>query len=114
MTEANLEAFNNIVQQVARILFEHVGRAVPKEGWKCAHYHDTGNFSKLRIEMKDGTVKGIHSPTEGEFFDLMDQLWDIRSQFPDKWLALKLTILSNGKCDLHLSYDKHDPDFFRS
>lgn len=108
-----LEAFNDALEKVAKALSEAVKTAVPNATWKCARFHDTGNFSKLRIEMRDGTVVGIDPPAAGEFLDPLDRLWDMRSRFPDKWEMLELTIHPNGQCDLQLKYE-FDKDFFKS
>jgi hypothetical protein len=63
--------------------------------------------------MKDGTVAGLYTPDTAEYLEPSFELWDLRSEFPDPWKMLVLTIYPDGKSELEFKYE-YDPGFFES
>jgi hypothetical protein len=112
MSNSISQRFDLIVAKMAGLLFSYVENSVTRLEWKQAVYYARG-FTKLRVTMLDGTVKGIHSPT-GRFLDLADEVWDMKPEFPKQWHGFKLAVFPDGKFRIELVYDEDDPTFFVS
>ena len=83
------------------------------KAWKAAYYYSGGHFGKLRVELPDSSiVPNLYSPVEID--EPMDEIWDMRGLFPQKWYALKMTVTPGGKCTMDFSYDENDASFFDS
>ena len=115
MNEANDDRTSQVAGKMAKILLKTVKDAVPKKAWKSAHFHNRGRFSKLRIEMVDGSMnRGVNTPTSSTFFDLLDELRKMREELPKKWYAFTLTVTPDKNIDLQFDYNEEDPTFFLS
>ena len=114
MQPANLERFNELVGQLGQLVFAHVTDKIAARKWKCARFSDRNNFSKLRIELLDGAIdKSMKTPTDGEFFDLLDEVWAIKDEvFSEKWYGLTIEVDPAGKCEVAFDYNEDDPKFF--
>src|SRR5690242_2206058 len=106
MKNANIERFDAIFQKAGEILRRAVIEELKEKKWRCARFRARSSFSKLRIEMPDGTVVGIHSPTEVGFFDLVDEAFDAKEELSEKWIGFTISVFPKGKCEFELDYSE--------
>ena len=105
---------NEVVSKTAKALLAWVKGEMAGESWKRATISKRGHFSKLRIEMSDGSINAkVETPADGEFFDLLDSVLELKTQSGgERIFAFAISVCPDGRHSIEFDSRKADPSFF--
>jgi hypothetical protein len=122
MSKATLRDANELLHEVASVIFEAANANTPSGKWKSAYLDVRGpaeggsRILKFRITLANGRLIDLYSPT-GVAIPL-SKLWKMKDKvFPQEWYGLKLTVSRKGECETEFNYDAdciNDESYYES